>query len=122
MESYSAGNGLPCCANSLLEDHAGRFWVSTGRGAVLLVPDPDPSQPVVARRFGVAKGLSNNIIWNMLEMSDGRIWMSTMDGLAVSNGMQFRMYETTNGLSALPGDALAEDNDGNLWVAHPRMV
>ena len=46
----------------------------------------------------------------------GRLWAGTQRGLACWDGQTWRMFTTTNGLSANIVRAIADDADGHLWI------
>jgi ligand-binding sensor domain-containing protein/two-component sensor histidine kinase len=116
-ELYDLKNSLNPPVVALMEDRAGRLWISTRGGVLLLAANPDPRHPLVVRKFGVRDGIPEGETWGLLETSDGRIWVCTLDGLAAFDGQRFRVYGTAQGLSVVAGSsALTEDREGNLWV------
>ncbi len=124
VERYTTRHGLPSNrVNALLEDREGRLWVGTTLGLCLLVAEPDPNRPVVARvytkkDFGVLSGW----VEALLQSPDGRIWLAIEVGLseftpaASGAGPKFRSYTTAHGVSDLDLTSLAEDSAGNLWI------
>jgi ligand-binding sensor domain-containing protein len=123
LERYTGRNGLPDAPGehsilALLQDRNGRLWVGTNSGLFLLVPKPDPQQPVVALAVTTKQGLPHNWIDALLQSSDGEIWIGTRNGPAKlspdSNGKDWK-------LTAYPAvrvgiGALVEDRGGNLWM------
>jgi len=77
------------------EDRAGRFWVGTG-GGLNLMNRTDGT----CVRFTVKDGLSNDVIYGILEDAAGCLWMSTSRGLTRFDPArkQFRTYEAMDGL------------------------
>jgi signal transduction histidine kinase/ligand-binding sensor domain-containing protein len=53
----------------------------------------------------------------LLASADGRIRIGTDRGLLDFDGQRFRRYQTSHGVPEQSVRALAEDRDGNLWVA-----
>lgn len=125
-EHYNNQQGLPqgINTNSLFEDREGRIWAGTrfGGGLCLLVSDPSPNRPVVARLYTEKDGLPIDWINQMYQASDGTMWAGTNRGLMrfipAANGrdFQFRSYAQPHGLSYQEVQSLAEDRNGNLWL------
>jgi ligand-binding sensor domain-containing protein len=63
-------------------------------------------------------GLPQNSIRSITQTRDGYLWMTTFDGLARFNGVQFKVFDKSNtkGLSSNRFTALHEDEDGTLWM------
>ncbi len=103
---------------ALLEDRAGRIWVGTRIGLVRM---DDGSTPT--RLYGVKDGLPNRRVESLLETSEGKLWAGTADGLALwtpatpEDGREFQGYTPAQGLNAKAVGEMAEDRDGNLWMA-----
>lgn len=124
VQRYTTRHGLPDNRiNALLEDRDGQLWVGTAHGVCLLVPEPDPYQPVVARVYRRKDfGLSSNWVKALFQSSDGRIWAGTSAGLseftpgARGDDPKFRSYARAHGLDHLALMSLAEDRAGNLWI------
>ncbi len=61
-------------------------------------------------------GLSNNIIWSILEDHQNNLWVATDEGLTkISNGI-FSVFKEEDGLSSNSCTSLFEDKEGNIWV------
>jgi ligand-binding sensor domain-containing protein/two-component sensor histidine kinase len=123
-ERYTMKNGLPGNSiKALLEDREGRLWVGTTMGLSMLVAEPDPARPVVARSYGPRDGLGSDWITSLFQSADGKIWIGTLKGLselspsAGSGKPMVRTYTTANGLINTGVGCLAEDRDDNLWIA-----
>lgn len=121
--AYNAAEGLENAnVMALLEDRAGRLWVGTRTGLVRM---DDASTPT--RVYGVKDGLPSRRIESLLEASDGKLWAGTADGLALwdpaapptaaDDGREFQAFSPAQGLNAKAVGAMAEDRDGNLWMA-----
>ncbi len=61
-------------------------------------------------------GLTNNEIRNILEASDGSIWICTSDGLNRFKDGKFTNYTTENGLSYNIVYTIFEDENKVLWI------
>jgi signal transduction histidine kinase/ligand-binding sensor domain-containing protein len=69
-------------------------------------------------RWTTDNGLPQNSVRSIVQTRDGYLWMTTFDGLARFNGVQFKVFDKSNtkGLSSNRFTALYEDEDGTLWV------
>ncbi|WP_296319063.1 two-component regulator propeller domain-containing protein [Winogradskyella sp.] len=65
-------------------------------------------------------GLSNNVIYDILQDKDGYIWFGTDNGLNKFDGYIvkkfFNIPNSEEGLSSSVVRSIIEDNSGNLWV------
>jgi signal transduction histidine kinase/ligand-binding sensor domain-containing protein/DNA-binding response OmpR family regulator len=61
----------------LHQDKAGRYWVGTEGGGLLLLHPEKGNWEVISE----SEGLSNNSALNMLEDAHGQLWVSTFNGL-----------------------------------------
>jgi ligand-binding sensor domain-containing protein/two-component sensor histidine kinase len=123
-EHYTAQHGLPNIdVRALLEDRNGHLWVSTRAGLCLLVSNPMPNQPIVARVFTRKDGLAGDQVYSLFQSADGRLWVGMYGGLSsfvpAGDGSASRIssFTTHNGLTDIGVWAIAEDREGNLWLA-----
>ena len=69
----------------------------------------------------VENGLSNNIVFSVLQDSQGFIWVGTKNGLSKYDGNKFIVYthdpDNPNSLSGNYVRYLFEDHNGILWIA-----
>ena len=56
-------------------------------------------------------------VFGMLQASDGRVWLSLTNVLAVFDGQHFQSYTATQISPGLVVGSIAEDSDGGVWVA-----
>ncbi len=108
---------------SILEDHAGTIWLSTGGKSLFyynpttgergnLLPDPANSN-----------SLSSGLINNVFEDSYHNLWVATEDGgLCRYNHAtkSMKRYTTKNGLPSDFVFMVQEDSHHNLWVSTTR--
>ena len=89
--------------SSLLIDRRGRLWVGTLGGGIGVLRVDDRNRRARFRRLGLAQGLGNNTIDQLLEDTHGRIWASTDDGIAVIDPDTFaiRMLQNPDGVAIL---------------------
>ncbi|MCG2617502.1 ATP-binding protein [Terrimonas sp. NA20] len=84
---------------SIFEDSHKRFWVGTEGGGLILF---DKQQGKIKAKYSDAEGLCNNSVLNILEDGDGRLWLSTFNGLSrfdPSSG-QFKNFYQSDGLQS----------------------
>lgn len=84
---------------SIFEDSKGRLWVGTeGMGIVLF----NKQQLKTIKRFTDSDGLCNNSVLNILEDSNGYLWLSTFHGLARFDidKQSFKNYYKEDGLQS----------------------
>jgi ligand-binding sensor domain-containing protein/two-component sensor histidine kinase len=123
-DRYTAQHGLPNNdVRALLEDREGRLWVGTRAGLCLLVADPKPSQPIVARAFAKKDGLAADEVRSLFQSADGRLWVGMFGGLSSfvpggdGSASQISSFTTRNGLTDIDVWSMAQDREGNLWLA-----
>ena len=65
-------------------------------------------------------GLSNNVIYDVLQTTDGYLWLATDNGLNRYDGYSVKVYyHRTNDSSTITSSvirSLIEDREGNLWI------
>ena len=68
----------------------------------------------------VNQGLANNVVYAMLQDSQGYLWFATDNGLNKYDGYTFTTYKKRPGdATSLTGNAvlqLMEDQDGHIWI------
>ena len=109
----------------LLETRDGQLWVSLRSdesGGICLL-DPQTDENPVKKCYRSEDGLGSNWIRDMVETNDGQLWLATIPGLCRFQGKNDRTpvcktYTAKNNLCDNIR-ALAEDQDGNLWVGSP---
>jgi ligand-binding sensor domain-containing protein len=66
--------------------------------------------------FTKSDGLPENFVWSLLEDSQGRIWIGTLnEGIAMYDGTTFTKYNTGNVLHNNSILCIYEDRDGLIW-------
>jgi signal transduction histidine kinase/DNA-binding response OmpR family regulator/streptogramin lyase len=89
---YPIGYTVRC----LHEDRAGRFWVGTQEGGLLLFDRHTGTY----KRYTTADGLPSNTILRILEDAHGNLWMSTYNGLSEYQQGRFRNFSPSDGLQS----------------------
>jgi ligand-binding sensor domain-containing protein/signal transduction histidine kinase len=88
----------------------GDLWIGTnGSGLTHL-------HPRQVHMYTRADGLMSDIAMAVLPTQDGRLWVGTNCGLAVSEGNRFRPLSERDGLANSCVWTLAEDHQHNLWI------
>jgi PAS domain S-box-containing protein len=77
--------------------------------------------PTFAQRYnftvyGSADGLPGNQINDIIQDRHGRMWIGTMNGVAVFDGIKFEKFENNNPISNNPVKTVFEDSKGNIWI------
>lgn len=100
---------------SLLEDKAGRLWVGTQEGGLLLFDRKTGNY----KRFTLKEGMPGNTVLRLLEDKQGALWMSSYNGLSkldpekkifqnfsLSDGLQSNQFSFNAGLALSSGEFL----------------
>ena len=90
------------------------LWVLT-LGAALA-----QAQQYPLRTYGVADGLPQLDVYDIVEDAQGYAWFGTEAGLARFDGLTFETYTVEDGLPSNQVRALVVDESGRFWVATPR--
>ena len=85
---------------------------------LMLLASKSMAQPYTLRHLGIEDGLSNNYVTDIVQDSQGCIWIATEAGLNRFNGKDFTVYNTHN--SDIAGDALTrllyDPKENKLWI------
>ena len=103
--------------STILVDITGTLWVGANSGLYRRSPNGQ------AERYTTAQGLPSDVVRELLEDSNGRIWIGTVQGLGEmlpqSNShasIVAKAYTTRNGLASGYINALHQSNDGRIWI------
>ncbi|MGB3366926.1 MAG: diguanylate cyclase [Acidaminobacteraceae bacterium] len=97
----------------LFEDSKDRMWVGTVGGGVALYDYERDN----FKNYTEAEGLSNNIVMGIIEGDDGRIWLSTQNGISIINPENEAIFVLTpdDGIGGWEFNAgYAKDHLGNM--------
>ncbi|HVF91069.1 MAG TPA: two-component regulator propeller domain-containing protein [Blastocatellia bacterium] len=110
---------------TMLQDRAGDWWVSTGEGVVRYPKVSRPEELAHTRPkaiYTTRDGLPTNEIFRLFEDSRGDIWISTIqhaDAMLTrwerATG-SFHQYRPSSGVFDSAPSAFCEDAAGNLWI------
>ncbi|MBI3195402.1 MAG: hypothetical protein HYZ34_13205 [Ignavibacteriae bacterium] len=78
-----------------------------------------PSFTVPSKNYTVREGLLSNAITKIYQDSRGFLWIGTLEGLCIFDGVSFRHYTTLEGLASVSVNDLLESrtNPGTMWIA-----
>lgn len=120
VRRITSADGLPDdFVRSLLPDKDGSLWIGTRRGLAHL-------QGTRVDTLTVVEGLDGDLIGSLLRTTakapggsaPAALWVGTSGGLSCLHpDGSIRTYTTRDGLPRLIVTALAQDDDGVLWVA-----
>lgn len=108
----------------IIQDRASNYWIGTQNG-LYKINLKTSSVEIFKKELDNSHQLSANLIYNLLEDSDGLIWIATVGGLDVYNPKtqklnHFRKHE--KGLSDDFIITLCEDSDGKIWIGTDTFV
>lgn len=103
--------GLPAQPyTSILADRKGYLWLGTpGNGLYRL-----KGNTVI--HYGLEDGLSNKIVYSLLEASDGNIWIGTYGGITRFDGKKLTPYMPEGELNLNRAMTLSEDRNKAIWI------
>ena len=93
-----------------LRSSDGSIWIATLDGLIHVHQGR-------ADWFGVANGLSGEVIQTMYEDREGNIWVTTSGGLDRFRDYAFSTISSTQGLSSSAIFAVQATPDGSIWIA-----
>jgi signal transduction histidine kinase/ligand-binding sensor domain-containing protein len=99
---------------SIEEDRFGQVWIATFQGLCKFKSSGDPS-PVI---FTKAAGLPGNNVAHVFADHSNKIWVTTANGgLSRLDDGRFSSLTSADGLADMNVLDLAEDAEGDLWLA-----
>lgn len=110
---------------SLCEDRNGWIWVGSSEGVFVFNPDELIVDPNAYRHYSLESGdLQSNDIRAIMCDRKGRMWLAESGAgfcMAVVghdyNNLEFTHYTSRDGLVSSMVQALAEDDEGMIWVS-----
>jgi signal transduction histidine kinase/ligand-binding sensor domain-containing protein/DNA-binding response OmpR family regulator len=108
------------------QDHLGNIWIGTGSGLNKVEWDHGQSLTEALLKSEIQftiylekDGLSNGVVYGILEDRKGRLWLSTNNGLSMFDpvGKKFINYNVNDGLQAneFYANAFFRDNKGTMF-------
>lgn len=89
--------------------------------AIFLIPTIGlKAQDLRFRHYSVEDGLSQSVVFDLMQARDGFLWLATQDGLNRFDGYEFEVFSNdpadSTTLSSNWISSLFEDEQGRLWV------
>jgi len=107
-KNFSVGDGLPQSqVVTCYQDRIGYLWFGTQSGGVARF---DGKTFVT---FNGKKGLPNNTVQSVYQDKKGNYWFATEEGLSNFDGISFRNYGQSYGITRV--NKVLGDKDGNIW-------
>ena len=110
---------------TMLQDRAGEWWMSTGQGLVRyrkLTKLEQLATAIPKAVYTTREGLLGDLIFRIFEDNRGDIWISTIngnqDGLTRwdRESETFHRYSSADGIPQSAASAFCTDRSGNLWI------
>ena len=108
----------------IIQDRSDNFWIGTQNG-LYKINLQSKEIDVFQKELDYNHQLSGNLVYCVLEDSDGLIWVATASGLDVYNPLLKSMkhfHKTKNGLSDDFVITLCEDHHGQIWIGTSSYV
>lgn len=87
---------------------------------ILQGPQMAAQKTVAYETISIAEGLSQGMVFDILQDKQGFIWVATKNGLNQYNGYEFRVFTNdpynSHSLSSNTIIKLFEDSKGRIWV------
>jgi signal transduction histidine kinase/ligand-binding sensor domain-containing protein/DNA-binding response OmpR family regulator len=110
----------------ILQDHLRQIWIGTGSGLNKVEWDPQQTLTEALLKGEIAftsylekDGLSNGVVYGILEDRKGNLWLSTNNGLSMFDpvGKKFINYNVNDGLQAneFYANAYYKDKKGRMF-------
>ena len=100
--------------NEILVSRSGDLWIGWREGGITLVRGGEQTH------FGVEDGLPDDLIEEMGEDRDGRLWVSTSAGYGVYDVSSWRVFRPREGLTAGIARRFHLEDSGTLWFSTNR--
>lgn len=68
--------------------------------------------------YGVEDGLIQSQIEHLIQDHEGKLWIGTIGGLTIYDGVNFKSFTTKEGLSEDWISSFHKDMDDNIWMGH----
>ena len=101
--------------NGIDVDSNGNFWCG---GPAVQVFDGNNW----IKSYNNLNGIVSNYIDDLKIDKKGNVWVATIYGVSVFDGIAWTTYDTSNGLSSLPVNEIEVDSAGNVWFAEDSGV
>ncbi len=121
-DRFFGNSNLPVLDNiriyQIIQDRQKNYWIGTSNG--LYKVNLEKSEVEVFRQqMDESNRISANLIYSLLEDSDGLIWIATISGLDVYNPLSKTLQSYNKSEDGLTSDfviSLCEDRLGRIWI------
>lgn len=66
--------------------------------------------------YNSSNGMPGNQVNDILQDRHGRLWIGTMNGVTMFDGLKFSGFDQNNPISKNPVKTVFEDSKGNIWI------
>ena len=101
---------------TVLHDSSGNTWIGT-RGQGLVRMSSDFNEGMKVQTYSQSDGLSEAVVWCLLEDREHNLWVGTQNGLNRFRDEKIATLTRREGLPNGNVDALAAGADGTIWAA-----
>jgi len=104
--------------NMIIQDKSSNYWIGTQNG-LYKIDSKKSNIEVFQKELDIDHQLSANLIYCLLEDSDGLIWIATVSGLDVYNPVTKKIKHFRKEKNGLTDDliiSLCEDRKGRIWI------
>lgn len=120
-EIISAATGY-LVPNGILTDTHGYLWIGTYGNGIFVF---DSGDNLVAH-INTTNGLASNAVKQLFLDSRNQVWVAAQDGVSlirdIENPDDIEIFNYDNGLPDISIRSLAEDADGNIWMASNNLL
>lgn len=120
---------------SIIQDHEGNLWIGSNAGLIKYngesisvknlesVGGVSETEPATFTNYTEHEGLSNQVVFSILEDRFGNLWIATFGGgLNKYNGNTFTHFTDKEGLAGNEVTAIVQNEDGSLWFGTSRGI
>jgi ligand-binding sensor domain-containing protein/signal transduction histidine kinase len=105
-------------------------WLAAGLSMACVIGALRANEPskamsqYVREQWGSDKGFVSGSVYAITQTSDGYLWIGTAKGLVRFDGLNFHLFQPSNGATAPIGPVLGlmADSEGNLWIRQEGAV
>jgi ligand-binding sensor domain-containing protein len=102
---------------AVCQDLEGNIWVGTFRSGLFALK-PQSGKYTQIRHFTPQDGLASDQVRSLVPRRNGELWIgSRFDGISIYKDGKFEKITTKDGLLNNAIWAMAEDDDGRVWIA-----
>jgi len=108
----------------IIQDGSSNYWIGTQNGLYKINLGKSIVE-VFQKELDINRQLSSNLVYCLLEDSDGLIWIATVSGLDVYNPVTHQIKHFRKEEKGLSDDfiiSLCEDRDGRIWIGTSTYV